>query len=96
MSDYWDIFDFELDEDGYIPQHKLPKEERLRKCRRCGGVQIPYVLGMGQMGDGYKKIIVTGCIVNFPVPIGWCEDCHHDEFEGKKFVHNPRITEEKD
>lgn len=96
MSDNWDIFDLELDENGYIPQHKLPKEERLRKCPRCGGVQIPYVAGMGQPGDANKKIIVLGCVINFPVPRGWCEDCQHDEFESKKFVHNPRTNDLED
>lgn len=55
MNDIWDIFEDELGEDVYIPQHKLPKEELLRKCRRCGGVQIPCIAGLGQPGDGNFK-----------------------------------------
>lgn len=57
MNDNWDIFDLELDKDGYTPQHKLPKEEQPRKCLRCGGVQITYLIGMSQPSDANNKII---------------------------------------
>ena len=77
-------------DDGLFDEENLPEEERIRVCPNCGGDQWPYVLGMGQLGDADKRIRVTGCVVEFPVPIGWCEACEYIEHPDGSFEHDPR------
>ena len=81
-------FDFWLEET--VNEDDLPEDEQIRNCPRCGGDQWPYVIGMRQPEDMHKRIRTTGCIVNFPVPIGWCEKCEYIEHPDGSFEHDPR------
>ena len=88
--------EFDLWDEPQISNEDLPEEEQIRTCPRCGGDQWPYVIGMGQPGDIHKRIRVTGCIVNFPVPIGWCEKCEYIQHPDGSFQHDPRNYEDEE